>query len=727
MKLKLSAGLRAGLLSAVASVTAQTWAVSDLPDDLSLADPLLSDVPHVLSAVRLHQPTAEVPASVTVLDSDFIRATGAKNISDLLRYVPGMQVAPELYDNSESVAYHGGPSIFPKSMQVLIDGRSVYRSGLAAVGWEKLPVAVEEIQRIEVVRGPNSTSYGTNAYQAVVNIITHHPSDSGGDSLTVEGGNNSEGYVYAQKIFTTEKHQWRLNANYRHSDNMQDSTDPRLGCSDGCPDTRESAFITLRGHHDLGANDEMDSAFVIMTAERDVPLYEFSENRVSDLHMETGTRYYRQLNSNHELKVSAYALMYERYQPQSVDSAYAGYFDPDLGALYRLNPEAARQFARGEVPAAADMSDPQQASLIGTLVSRYADPADFIMPIRGELTSGSTEYRADLEVQDTLALRPDLTMIAGFGYRYDRVESENYYNGMIDDHKLRLFGNLNWHINQRWVAHSGLMLEKEDGDDYTLSARAALNYLISPLESLRLVYSQAARTPDFLEENADWTYRFRTYETESPYASDEFYASLQGPGDLEPQRIESYEIGYYGRSGQQGTLAEWDLRLFYEELTEVVYLYPSVWAEQAYCGNRINFSGAEWQLSLSPSSATTLRLSGALINASADPSDPRVSDDDLVELYSPFTQTLAWLQQWPASVHSTASLFLISDAGGVSGDDTRDVQRLDLHLYQPVSLGSLPSQWNIRIQHDFSDDTYTPRGSRYDSDTRFQAGIRLQF
>ncbi|MEQ3761707.1 MAG: TonB-dependent receptor plug domain-containing protein, partial [Alcanivorax sp.] len=78
-------------LAVILSITLCTEAYAQIGfDDELLFDPMIGEVPHVLSAVRLHQPTAEVPASVTVLDAQFIKATGAKNIQDLFRYVPGM-------------------------------------------------------------------------------------------------------------------------------------------------------------------------------------------------------------------------------------------------------------------------------------------------------------------------------------------------------------------------------------------------------------------------------------------------------------------------------------------------------------------------------------------------------------------------------------------------------------------------------------------------------------
>ena len=120
-----------------------------------LADDLFLDsqpLPQVLTATRLKQSAAAVPGSMTVIDSELIKASGARDISELLRLVPGMMVG-NISGNQAAVNYHGTNASEARRMQVLIDGRSVYRAGLATVDWSDIPVAMEDIERIEVFRG----------------------------------------------------------------------------------------------------------------------------------------------------------------------------------------------------------------------------------------------------------------------------------------------------------------------------------------------------------------------------------------------------------------------------------------------------------------------------------------------------------------------------------------------------------------------------------------------
>lgn len=117
-----------------------------------------------------------MPGSISVLDRELIQASGARELTELLRLVPGMIVVTD--DIKVQVNYHGGHAAQARRMQVLIDGRSVYRPGLAEVDWKDLPVSLEDIERIEVFRGPNTVSYGANALTGVVNIITRRPEES---------------------------------------------------------------------------------------------------------------------------------------------------------------------------------------------------------------------------------------------------------------------------------------------------------------------------------------------------------------------------------------------------------------------------------------------------------------------------------------------------------------------------------------------------------------------
>jgi iron complex outermembrane receptor protein len=150
------------------------------------------ELPVVLSASRLSQPQNAAPAAVTVIDQTMIRASGFRDIPDLFRLVPGFTVA-YTRANTWGVGYHGLADAFSRRMQVLIDGRSVYTAAFGEVPWASLPLSIEDIERIEVVRGPNSATYGANAFFGIINIITKDAAQVPGAHLSAQAGNQGMG------------------------------------------------------------------------------------------------------------------------------------------------------------------------------------------------------------------------------------------------------------------------------------------------------------------------------------------------------------------------------------------------------------------------------------------------------------------------------------------------------------------------------------------------------
>ena len=183
-----------GLILASLAISADA-----LADDMAAFDPLTDgdfgglalqdDIPVALTAARLKQPRAEVPASITVIEAKQIEAWGVRTIPDLMRFVPGMFVGHGDDQNNRAVAYHASSPNIMRRMQVLVDGRSVFKAAIAQIIWDDIPVAMEDIQRVEVVRGPNAASYGANAFLGVINIVTKHAADTQGTTLRFRKGN----------------------------------------------------------------------------------------------------------------------------------------------------------------------------------------------------------------------------------------------------------------------------------------------------------------------------------------------------------------------------------------------------------------------------------------------------------------------------------------------------------------------------------------------------------
>jgi len=174
----------AALVSVLLPRTAPAVRARDLAD-LSLTDLMAVEVTSVSKrAERL----ATTPAAVTVLTNDDIRRSGATNLPDLLRLVPGVQVARAASD-SWAVSIRGFNDIFADKLLVLVDGRSVYTPLFAGVYWDVQDVVLEDVERIEVIRGPGSAVWGANAVNGVINVITRDAAATRGGLASAGGGN----------------------------------------------------------------------------------------------------------------------------------------------------------------------------------------------------------------------------------------------------------------------------------------------------------------------------------------------------------------------------------------------------------------------------------------------------------------------------------------------------------------------------------------------------------
>jgi iron complex outermembrane receptor protein len=144
----------------------------------------------------------KTPAAVYVLTRDDIRRSGATSVPELLRLVPGVEVS-RMDSDHWAVGIRGFGSQFSKSVLVLIDGRTVYTPLFAGVYWQLQDVMLEDVERIEVIRGPGGTIWGANAVNGVINIITKSAADTQGAIASAGGGNVDQGngsFRYGGKV-----------------------------------------------------------------------------------------------------------------------------------------------------------------------------------------------------------------------------------------------------------------------------------------------------------------------------------------------------------------------------------------------------------------------------------------------------------------------------------------------------------------------------------------------
>lgn len=149
------------------------------------------DNPHVvLSASKLKQSVNRAPASITVIDRQLIRESGARNIADIMYLVPGFQIGRHS-NGDPTVTYHGQAIRNNAQLQLIIDGRPTYVPLFGGIPWSELPISVMDIERVEVTRAPNAATFGPNSFSAVISITTIDPAASNSYFINSESGGNS--------------------------------------------------------------------------------------------------------------------------------------------------------------------------------------------------------------------------------------------------------------------------------------------------------------------------------------------------------------------------------------------------------------------------------------------------------------------------------------------------------------------------------------------------------
>jgi iron complex outermembrane receptor protein len=176
----------------------------------------------VTSVSKKGQKLSQVAAAIFVITKEDIRRSGATNIPDLLRMVPGMEVA-QINGSTWAVGSRGFNGQYANKLLVMVDGRSVYSLTFSGVFWDTLDLPLFDIERIEVIRGPGGTIWGSNAVTGVISIFTKKAAETSGTLLEAGAGNLLQGFGMVQYGGTAgKKTDFRVYTKYFNQAQMLD-------------------------------------------------------------------------------------------------------------------------------------------------------------------------------------------------------------------------------------------------------------------------------------------------------------------------------------------------------------------------------------------------------------------------------------------------------------------------------------------------------------------------
>ena len=517
------------------------------------------EAPTVLSATRLSQSLFETPAAVTVIDRQMIDQTGVREIPELLRLVPGMVVGYEA--GSEAfVSFHGTSADLARRMQVLVDGRSIYQPLLASVDWIGLPLELADIERIEVIRGPNSATWGANSFFAVVNIVTRHPADVERARISYRAGEDGVEDYHARLARRSGALDWRLSVAGRSDDGFEEN---RRRGNANFTDSKSVESVYGRGVWAGREGSTLDLSFGAagMDAEQQYRPTYFVEPPVAERKNQYASLAWDQeFGDSNVLRVQASHSRFRRDEPWLLSIERIG-FNPTLGSLYRQNSLCATGLIFSSSTSACTGAD---MPLVGAVLTALGSDPLLLQPALYRSGLDAHERRTELEIHDTWVISPDARAVFGIDYDEARVDSQVYLGGHAENTVWRGFVHAEWRLSPQWLLNVGGNQEWDEGAVNFFSPRYALNWQFADNQVLRAVYSEAVRTPDLLEEDARFVYSATAVDPADAAYSGQFFQSGYGTGDAPTEHIATSEISYYGRFDPLRLTL--DLRLFQDDL-----------------------------------------------------------------------------------------------------------------------------------------------------------------
>ncbi len=469
----------------------------------------LDDLPVVLSASRLSQPVSEAPAAVTVIDQDMIRASGFRDIPELLRLVPGFSVA-YTGDNTWTAGYHGLADAYSRRFQVLVDGRSIYSPHYGTVYWTDLPLAIDDIERIEVVRGPNAAIHGANAFVAVINIITKTAAQVPGGYVSMQVGEQDMRGLTVRHGGGDASVRYRLTASAQQRDRFEKHI-VEQGFDDGSYfESSKTYFVNGRMDWQLAPDSDLMVQFGLSQGDWAAGSRQPADVRSLLQPVEQDSRaLYLQL-AYHKVESSRREWRVQAYHTQNR-------FDADT---------------------VANIGGP-------VVVDQYL-----------------SQSRSNIELQVNEQWGPSLRAVWGGEVRRETVKSpQSYHSGeTLSGELARAFGNLEWRAHERVLLQGGAMLEHHYFTGTDISPRVAANFTLAPNHVVRLGVSRAYRSPTFFEEEGN-----QVLVRDTGALADIYTVPSDG---LAPERILSREIGYVGY--WRPARLELDVRLFRDRIDDFI-------------------------------------------------------------------------------------------------------------------------------------------------------------
>jgi len=591
------------------------------------------DLPVVLSMTRMPQRIDDAPGAVTLFTREDIERLGYRRLPQLLRLVPGMNVMSDT-GHSPALFYHGLGTLNPNRMQVLIDGRSVYSPYLYGyVDWDALPLTMDEIERIEVVRGSNAATYGSNAVAGVVNIVTRSSIDGPAASVALTGGSRNVSDLSARMRRSFGPLSVAINARTMGDEGFERrNDDARLNAS------------TLRADLALNGSDEISLMAGQSSGYRGVG-YPFGATGNTD-----NANGFRDVRTDNWFA----HLRFRRIVATDHEWSVGYYHNEDRG----------------------------REEWFGVLG-----------PLRLPIDYNRTATRQNLDLQYQFVPVSDWRLALGAEFRRDELRSDRMFfvTGRESQGLFRVSANAEWRPNEYWTFNFGNMIERFQNQSPQASPRVFATLHVTPQHAIKAGVSRAFRQPALIEARGDSRF---IYPQLIPFLPPQFAGRVirtyVGTPGLQPERLDSAELGYVGQFGSS-TL---DVRVFHERfnhlITETRYEDPDYLERgRTYIeGPGAQITGIEYQYRYR-GDGREIWWSHAIPRISSEPvCDPgQTCYSDTIPTSS---WSLTWMEQFSHDWSIAATLFGVNSAHYLNGSKrVRAYQTMDARVAKKFRSGNM--------------------------------------
>ncbi len=486
-------------------------------------DSLFDDVETVVSATRLKQKITNAPVSVSIIDKEMIENSGALEVYELLRFVPGY-FSYSVDGNRYGVTSHFGANDLPSRLEVRIDGRSVHQPLFDTVDWATLGIDVMDIDHIEVVRGTSAPVFGSNAFLGAINIVTKG-SLLQKHQTTVRstvGSRDTTNFGLSHSDNTSDV-EYFLSLNAKRNTGFNAFVNGANSPVDKNFDTRESINFKLQGTYIPTVESSFSFDVGVGTNDSEIPLREDPRGFSN-----------RTTKTNHQLlkwkKVSGKHL--------STLSFYRNY----LG-----------------------IRDDSSVGVLSDLLGVQSEQVPLIFPgqVDGEVLvdrqKGFAE-RIDIEYEQQFSPTKKLNLVFGVGARKDIVKSTYLIGHETESQNIfRIFSNADFQLTNKANLNLGFLTEKAESLSTATSPRIAVNYQLSDSQTLRASISKGLHAPSQVLTKANTGFRFSDGSL--------INLLLTNPNELKPEKIKSHELAYIKRWPETDT--QLDVKIFNEKIDDI--------------------------------------------------------------------------------------------------------------------------------------------------------------